>query len=92
MEFAVYITVPPGDDCERIAQGAREAAPRKFDFSIREKGDPSESSDVQLCFRLSGVSHPDEAMTRALQIYALGRRAAGLKPDDTAQASLLSED
>jgi hypothetical protein len=87
-EFAVYVAVPAGDDCQRIARGAREAAPRGVDFSLREKGDPSESSDVELCFRIKGISQPEEAISRALEIYALGRRAAGLKADDRAQASL----
>lgn len=88
MEYAVYIAVPPGDDCSLIAQCARDAASPEFEFSIREKGDPSESSDVELYFRISGVSHPDEAISQALQIYEIGRREAGLKPDGTARASL----
>jgi hypothetical protein len=88
VEFAVYVAVPPGDDCRLIARCAHEVAPPEFDFSIREKGDPSESSDVQLCFRISDVLHPDEALARALRIYELGRRAAGLKPDRMARASL----
>lgn len=87
----MYVAVPAGDDCDRIAQGARDAAPQGFDFSIRDKGDPSESSDVELCFRIGGVSHPEEALSRALQIYELGRREAGLKPDDTARASLAGD-
>ncbi|HSS42591.1 MAG TPA: hypothetical protein VLK37_08610 [Solirubrobacterales bacterium] len=53
MKYAVYIAVPPGDDCDRIARGARAVAP-----------------------------------ARALEIYALGRRESGLKPDPTARASL----
>jgi hypothetical protein len=88
VEFAVYVVVPPEDDCGLIARCAHEAAPPEFDFSVREKGDPSESSDIQLCFRISGVSHPDEALAQALRIYELGRRAAGLRPDGTARASL----
>jgi hypothetical protein len=88
VEYAVYIAVPEGDDCGRISRGAHAAAPPEFEFSIRDKGDPSESSDVELCFRIGGVSHPDEAISRALQIYDLGRREAGLNPDLTAQASL----
>jgi hypothetical protein len=88
VEFAVYVAVPAGDDCDRIAECACDAAPREFDFSIREKSDPSESCDVELCFRVCGVSHSEEAVSQALQIYQLGRRKAGLKPDDTARASL----
>ena len=88
MEYAVYIAVPHGDDCDRIARAAGAAASAELDFSIREKGDPSESNDVELCFRISGVSLPEEAISRALEIYALGRREAGLAPDPTAQASL----
>jgi hypothetical protein len=88
VEYAVYIAVPRGDDCDRIARAAYAVAPAEFDFSIREKGDPSESQDVELCLRISGVSLPEEAISRALEIYALGRREAGLKADPTAQASL----
>lgn len=88
MEYAVYIAVPQGDDCDRIARAACAVAPAEFDFSIRGKGDPSESDDVELCFRISGVSLPEEATARALEIYALGRREAGLKPDHMVQASL----
>ena len=89
MEYAVYVSVPPGDDCDRIVQGACDVAPQEFDFSIRDKSDPSESSDIELCFRIGGVLHPEEAISRALQIYELGRREAGLKPDDMARASLI---
>jgi hypothetical protein len=63
-------------------------APAELDFSVREKGDPSESSDVELCFRIRGISHPDEALTHALELYTQGRRAAGLKVDAHALASL----
>lgn len=88
MEYAVYIAVPSGDDCDRIARGAFAAASNEFDFSIRDKGDPSEASDVELCFRISGVTHPEDAISRALEIYAIGRRESGLKPDPRAHASL----
>jgi hypothetical protein len=88
VEYAVYVAVPQGDDCDRIARAAYAAAPEEFDFSIREKGDPSESNDVELCFRIGGVSQPEEAISRALQLYELGRREAGLNPDLTARASL----
>jgi hypothetical protein len=88
VEYAVYVSVPPGDDCDRIARGACDAAPQEFDFAIRDKSDPSESNDAELCFRISDVLHPEEAISRALQIYELGRREAGLKPDDMARASL----
>ena len=80
VEYAVYVAVPQGDDCDRIARAACAAAPAGSDFSIRDKGDPSESNDVELCLRISGVSLPEEAISRALEIYALGRREAGLKP------------
>jgi len=88
VEYAVYVAVPQGDDCDRIARAAYAAAPAEFVFSIRDKGDPSESRDVELCFRIGGVSRSEQAIARALEIYALGRREAGLKPDLTAQASL----
>lgn len=88
VKYAVYIAVPQDDDCERIARAAYEVAPAEFDFAIRGKGDPSESRDVELCFRIGGVSRPQEAISRALEIYALGRREAGLKPDPKAKASL----
>jgi hypothetical protein len=88
MEYAVYVAVPAGEDSGRIARGVLEAAPTDLDFTLREKGDPSESSDVMLCLRIRGVSHPEEALSRALALYALGRRAAGLKVDDEARVSL----
>lgn len=91
VQFAVYIGVPPGDDGNRIARGIREAAPNPSDFSVREKGDPSESSDYELCFRVSGVEHSDEAMARALDLYGLGRREAGMEPDGNASAYLVAD-
>ena len=90
-EYAVYIAIPPGDDGDRIARGASDAAPQDFDFSIRDKGDPSESSDVELCFRINGVSHPQEAISQALLIYGLGRREAGLTADEIPRASLVGD-
>jgi hypothetical protein len=92
MEYAVYVAVPSGDDSNRIAQAARDRAPDELGFSVRQKGDPSEGSDVELCFRIRGVDEPEEAIARALQIYALGRREAGLKPDATPRAALLGDD
>lgn len=88
VEYAVYVAVPQGDDPERIARGAHAAVSTEFEFSIRDKGDPSESVDVELCFRIGGVSHPQEAVSRALELYELGRREAGLAPDPTPEASL----
>jgi len=88
MEYAVYIGVPNGEDADLIARHLIEAAPSEFDYSLREKGDPSESIDIELCFRIRGVSHPEAALSQALELYALGRRAAGLKADDQARASL----
>ncbi len=92
MEYAVYVSVPSGDDSHRIAQAARDAAPNELGFSVREKGDPSEGSDVELCFRIREVSAPEDALARALQIYALGRREAGLRPDPEPRAALLGDD
>jgi hypothetical protein len=88
MEYAVYVAVPAGEDSDRIARGVLEAAPSGAGLLAARKRDPSESSDVELCFRIRGVSHPDEALSEALQLYALGRGAARLKPDDRARASL----
>lgn len=91
MTFAVYVAVPLGDDCDLIVRGLRGATPQAPDFSVRGKGDPSEASDVELCFRITGVSHPEEAISRALELYALGRREAGLEPDANARAHLVAD-
>jgi hypothetical protein len=88
MEYAVYVSVPAGEDSDLIARGVLEAAPPEFDFSLRGKGDPSESSDVELCFRICGISRPEEALSQALRLYALGRGAVGLGVDPEARASL----
>jgi hypothetical protein len=88
VEYAVYVAVPPGDDCDRIARAACAEAANRLAFSIRDKGDPSESSDAELCLRVRGVADPEEAIARALQIYALGRRKAGFREDMTPHASL----
>jgi hypothetical protein len=91
VEFAVYIGVPLGDDGNRIARGVHDAATRPYDFSIRQEGDPSESSDVELCFRISGVEYSEDAISRALELYDLGRREAGLQPDLNATAHLVAD-
>ena len=88
MEYAVYVAVPSGEDSALIARGLLLVAPPELDFSLREKGDPSESTDVELCFRIRGVTNPEEALSQALHLYALGRRTAGLKADGKAAASL----
>ena len=88
MEYAVYIAVPDGEDADLIARHLIEVAPSGFDFSLRDKGDPSESIDVELCFRIRGVAHPEAALSQALELYALGRRAAGLRADGRPRASL----
>ena len=82
------MAVPPGDDCDSIVKGVANAAPKGLDFKLRAKGDPSESSDIELCFRIRGVEQPEEAVARALEIYEVGREAAGLKPDTRASATL----
>jgi hypothetical protein len=88
MEYAVYIAVPNGEDADLIARHLIQSAPSGLDFSLREKGDPSESTDVELCFRIREVPHPEAALTQALELYALGRSAAGLQPDGQPRASL----
>jgi hypothetical protein len=85
----VYISVPLGDDAGLIAAGGSRFAPGGSEFSLREHGDPSQSVDAELYFRISGVGNPDEALARALEVYAAGRREAGLGPDRRAQASLV---
>jgi hypothetical protein len=92
MEYAVYVAVPAGDDSRRIAQAARDGASNQLGFSVRENGDPSEGNDVELCFRIHEVSEPEEAIARALEIYALGRRAAGLRADPEPRAKLLGDE
>ncbi len=89
MEYAVYIPVPRGDDADLIANAASAIAPVGFEFSIREHGDPSQSSDTELFFRISGVAHPDEALSEALKLYEEGRRAVGLARDDKVSPSLV---
>jgi len=91
VEYAVYVAVPPGEDCAGIVRGARVAAPKKFDFKVRGKGDPSESTDIELCFRIRGVTLPEEALSQALRIYELARDEAGLKPDRAPRASLAAD-
>lgn len=91
MQYAIYIPLPTGDDAERIADAAEQMALPGFPFSIREKSDPSESSDAELFFRVTGVAQPEEALERALQVYAAAREAAGLEPDDKVEPSLLPD-
>lgn len=87
MQYAAYVEVPPGDDGDLIARATIDAATPDYDFSVREKSDPSESA-VEICFRIRGVSHPDEALSKALELYELGRTRAGLDPDRNARVSL----
>jgi len=81
--------VPIGDDADLIAAAGSRIAPEGFEFSIREHDDPSQSVGAELLFRIRGVGHPDQALGRALEVYAAGRREAGLGPDAFAQASLV---
>lgn len=90
MEYAVYIALPPGEDADLIARSAATLAPPELDFSIREEGDPSESSAGELSFRIAGIDHPDQALTKALRIYERARAAAGLAPGVKVRASLES--
>ncbi len=81
--------MPLGEDADRIAAAASRIAPSGFEFSLREHADPSQSRGVELIFRVSGVSHPDQALSRALEVYEAGRREAGLGPDGQAEDSLV---
>jgi len=91
MQYAVYIALPTGDDAEKITDAAEEMGLSGFPFSIREHSDPSESKDAELFFRVTGVAQPEEALERALEVYAAAREAAGLRPDDKAEPSLLPD-
>jgi hypothetical protein len=86
--YTVYIALAPGEDTDLIVDAARAIVLPGYDFSIREHSDPSEASDDELSFRVEGVARPEEALERALQIYAAARDAAGLRPDDKAEPSL----
>lgn len=88
MEYAVYIALPTGEDADLIARTAATLTPPEIDFSIREEGDPSESTVHELSFRVAGVDHPDQAMSKALRIYDRARAAAGLPPDGRGRVSL----
>jgi hypothetical protein len=88
MEYAVYIAVPIGDEADRIAAAASSVAPPGFSFSLREHSDPSESTDAELFFRVTGVEQPEEAMERALQVYEAARKEAGLPRDLEVEPSL----
>src|ERR1044072_4831535 len=90
MEYAVYVAVPWGEDGDLIARAASTAVCTEIDFSVREKSDPSESA-VELCFRIRGSEHPDEALSIVLEIYRLGREVAGLTPDPRPRASLSTQ-
>jgi hypothetical protein len=88
VQYAVYIAVPLGDDAERIATAATALRLPGFRYSIREHSDPSESSDAEIFLRISGVEQAEEALERALQVYAAARERAGLRPDGMAEPSL----
>ncbi len=85
----MYISVPAGDDAGLIAAAGSRFAPSGSEFVLREHGDPSQSVDGDLYFRISGVGHPDQALARALEVYRAGRQEAGLGPDRRAAASLV---
>ena len=91
IEYAAYIAVPLGDDAGRIAAAASSLPPAGPRCSIREHSDPSQSTDAELFFRVKGVDDADEALARALEVYAAGRREAGMRPDWQAQASLIPQ-
>ncbi|MDX6627140.1 MAG: hypothetical protein QOE56_2129 [Solirubrobacterales bacterium] len=59
------------------------------DFSIREHGDPSESTGAELFFRIKGVDDGEEALAKALMLYEVGRSKAGLSRDYLARPSLV---
>lgn len=81
--------MPAGDDADLIAAAGSRIAASGFEFSLREHDDPSQSVGAELVFRISGVAHPDQALGRALEVYAAGRREAGLVGDGFARASLV---
>jgi hypothetical protein len=87
--YTVYIALAPGEDTDLIVDAASAIVLPGYDFSIREHSDPSEASDGELSFRVEGVAQAEEALERALQIYTAARHAAGLRPDDMAEPSLL---
>lgn len=89
VQYAVYIALPTGDDAEKIAVAAAKLKLPGFPFSIREHSDPSESSDAELFFRVSGVEGADEALQRALEVYEAAREEAGLRRDARVEPSLL---
>jgi hypothetical protein len=88
LEYAVYIALPVGDDATRIAEAATGLRIPGFRFALRQHSDPSESSDAELFFRVSGVEQPEEALERALEIYNGAREAAGMQPDFRSEPSL----
>jgi hypothetical protein len=87
--YTVYIALAPGEVTDLIVEAASTIDLPGYDFSIREHSDPSEASDGELSFRVEGVAQPEEALERALQIYAAARDAAGLHPDEKAEPSLV---
>jgi hypothetical protein len=87
--YTVYIALAPGEDTDLIVEAASEIVLPGYLFSIREHSDPSEASDDELSFRVEGVAQPEEALERALQIYAAARDAVGLRPDEKAEPSLV---
>jgi hypothetical protein len=87
--YTVYIALPSGEDTDLIVETASAIVLPGYDFSIREHSDPSEASDGELSFRVEGVAQPEEALERALQIYVAARDAAGLRPDEKAEPSLV---
>jgi hypothetical protein len=87
--YTVYIALPLREDADRIVEATSEILLPGYDFSIREHSDPSEANDGELSFRVGGVALPEEALERALQVYLAAREAAGLRPDDGAEPSLV---
>jgi hypothetical protein len=88
MQYAVYIAIPVGEDAEPITDAAAGLQLPGARYSLREHSDPSESSDAELFFRVTGVDQPEEALERALQVYTVAREKAGLRPDNRVEPSL----
>lgn len=85
MDHVVYVTVPPDDDADAIAHAATRIGPREFDFAVLERDEPRAPTGVELAFRISGASSPEQAVGRAQEVYALSREEAGLPPDPSSR-------
>ena len=66
----------------------RAAAEDEFQFDVLERSEPRGEVESELALRVGGASSPEDALAKALQVYADRRQEARLAPHKDPRASV----